>query len=102
MVSAKNDFRKVFLIGLCFIIAIIISYGQVRNFDFVGYDDQDYVTENIQVQKGLTVEGVIWTFTTLHSANWHPLTWLSHMFDCELYGLNIEGHYWAGVEFQRF
>jgi len=82
MVSAKIDFRRVFLISLCLIIAIIIAYVQVNNFDFVGYDDQEYVTENSKVQKGLTVEGLKWAFTTFHSANWHPITWLSHMLDC--------------------
>ena len=85
------------MISLLLILAIIIAYGQVKNFDFVGYDDQEYVTENIQVQKGLTVEGIIWTFTTFHSANWHPLTWLSHMLDCELYGLNPMGHHWTNL-----
>lgn len=85
------------IISLLLILAIIIAYGQVKNFDFVGYDDQDYVTENGQVQKGLTVEGIIWAFTTFNSANWHPLTWLSHMLDCELYGLNPMGHHWTNL-----
>ncbi|MCK4619391.1 MAG: tetratricopeptide repeat protein, partial [Desulfobacterales bacterium] len=97
MVNAKTDFRVVILVSLCLIVAIIIAYVQVNNFDFVGYDDQEYVTENIQVQKGLSVEGIIWTFTTFHSANWHPLTWLSHMLDCELYGLNPMGHHWTNL-----
>jgi tetratricopeptide (TPR) repeat protein len=87
------------MISLLLILAIMIAYGQVKNFDFVGYDDQDYVTENRQVQKGLTVEGIIWAFTTFHSANWHPLTWLSHMLDCELYGLNPMGHHWTNLTF---
>jgi len=85
------------MISLFLILTIVMVYGQVKNFDFVGFDDQDYVTENIQVQKGLTVESVIWTFTTFHSANWHPLTWLSHMLDCELYGLNPMGHHWTNI-----
>jgi protein O-mannosyl-transferase len=99
MVSAKIDFRRVFLISLCLIIVIIVPYWQVISFDFVGYDDQEYVTENSKVQKGLTVEGLKWAFTTFHSANWHPITWLSHMLDCELYGLNPTGHHWTNVEF---
>ncbi len=99
MVSAKIDFRKVFLISLCLIIVIIVPYWQVISFDFVGYDDQEYVTENSKVQKGLTVEGLKWAFTTFHSANWHPITWLSHMLDCEFYGLNPTGHHWTNVEF---
>ena len=55
---------------------------------FVIYDDDDYVTENQVVQNGLTWAGVEWAFTTWHASNWHPLTWLSHMLDCELFGLN--------------
>ncbi len=87
------------VISLLLILAIIIAYGQVRNFDFVGYDDQEYITENSHVQKGLTVESIIWAFTSFHSANWHPLTWLSHMLDCELYGLNPMGHHWTNLMF---
>ena len=85
------------MISLLLILAILIAYGQVRNFDFVGYDDELYVTENLDVQKGFTSEGVKWAFTTFHSANWHPLTWLSHMLDCELYGLNPMGHHWTNL-----
>ena len=99
MVNAKTDFRVVMLASLCLIVAIIIAYGQVKNFDFVGYDDQEYVTENSSVKKGLTVEGLKWAFTSFHSANWHPITWLSHMLDCELYGLNPMGHHWTNLQF---
>ena len=99
MVNAKTDFRVVILVSLCLIVAIIIAYVQVNNFDFVGYDDQEYVTENSRVKKGLTVEGLKWAFTSFHSANWHPITWLSHMLDCELYGLNPMGHHWTNVQF---
>ena len=99
MISDKTDFRVVFLVILCLIIAIIGSYRQVIYFDFVGYDDELYVTENLHVQNGFTAKGVKWAFTTFHSANWHPLTWLSHMLDCELYGSNPMGHHWTNVQF---
>ena len=99
VVNTKTDFHIVFLVSLCLIVAILISYSQVINFDFVGYDDQEYITENSIVQKGLTAEGLKWAFTTFQSANWHPLTWLSHMLDCEFYGLNPTGHHWTNVEF---
>jgi len=94
-----TDRHRKMIISLLLILAIIIAYGQVKNFDFVGFDDQDYVTENKQVQKGLTVEGIRWAFTIFHAANWHPLTWLSHMLDCELYGLNPMGHHWTNLIF---
>jgi tetratricopeptide (TPR) repeat protein len=99
MVDTKTDFRIVFLVCLCLIAVIIIPYLQVINFDFVGYDDELYVTENQYVQKGISPEGIQWAFTTFHSANWHPITWLSHMLDCELYGLNSGAHHWTNVEF---
>jgi len=87
------------MIGLLLILAIIVVYRQVVNFDFIGFDDQKYVTENLHVQKGLTFEGIKWAFTTFHSANWHPLTLLSHMLDYNLYGLNPGGHHWTNVVF---
>lgn len=97
MVKAKTDFRIFFLVCLCLIAVIIGTYIQVINFDFVGYDDELYVTNNLHVQKGISLEGLKWAFTTFHSANWHPLTWLSHMLDCTLYGLNPAGHHWTNV-----
>ncbi|MGD9106842.1 MAG: tetratricopeptide repeat protein, partial [Desulfobacterales bacterium] len=79
------------------VLAIAIAYIQVRNLDFVGYDDQLYITKNSYVQDGITLNGAIWAFTTDHDANWFPLTWLSHMLDCELYGLNPLGHHWTNL-----
>ena len=99
MVGTKSNFGKVFLMSLCLIAAVIVSYIPVIHSDFVGYDDELYVTENKLVQNGFTSESFKWAFTTFHSANWHPLTWLSHMLDCELYGLNPAGHHWTNVEF---
>jgi len=99
MLNAKTDFHIVFLVSLCLILAILVPYRQVIHFDFVGYDDELYVTENLHVQNGFTAKGVKWAFTTFHSANWHPLTWLSHMLDCELYGLNPTGHHWVNLQF---
>lgn len=97
MTHKKTDCRIVFLVSLCLLIATIVPYQKVITFDFVGYDDELYVTENLNVQKGLTAKGLKWAFTTFHSANWHPLTWLSHMLDCELYGLNPMGHHWTNL-----
>src|SRR5271170_6061518 len=57
----------------------LIVHASVRHHGFVNYDDDDYVTANAVVQHGLTWDGVSWAFTTGHAANWHPLTWLSHM-----------------------
>jgi len=99
MANAKCDFRIVLLVSLYLVVAIFVAYGQVIQFNFVGYDDELYVTENIHVQEGVTYSGLKWAFTTSHTGNWHPLTWLSHMLDYKLYGLNPAGHHWTNVEF---
>ena len=57
----------------------------------------EYVYENPQVSRGLTAQGIAWAFTHSHGANWHPLTWLSHMLDCQLYGLSAGGHHLTNV-----
>jgi cytochrome c-type biogenesis protein CcmH/NrfG len=70
------------------ILSTLLVFWQVRNFNFLGYDDNSYVYENPFVLNGLTKNSVIWAFTTTYSANWHPLTWLSHMFDCQFFDKN--------------
>ena len=81
------------------VLATLTVYWQVGNYEFVNLDDDQYIVENSHVQKGLTSESVTWAFTTNHMANWHPLTWLSHMLDFQLYGLNPKGHHLANVVF---
>jgi hypothetical protein len=68
----KHRFFNVLLVILCLIIGIVVVYIKVQNYDFVGYDDELYVTKNLHVQKGVSLEGLKWAFTTFHSANWHP------------------------------
>jgi hypothetical protein len=73
---------------VCFALAVItwLVYRPVRHHDFVLFDDADYVSDNRVVQSGLTPAGIQWAFTTGHAANWHPVTWLSHMLDAQLFG----------------
>jgi tetratricopeptide (TPR) repeat protein len=82
--------KKSLVLSIYFALAVstLLVFWQVRNFDFVKYDDHVYVYENPHVLNGLTEDGVIWAFTTNRSANWHPLTWLSLMLDCQLFGTN--------------
>jgi Flp pilus assembly protein TadD len=84
---------------VCVLLALITLsvYLPVRHYAFVDYDDPNYVTENPIVQAGLTWTGVKWAFTTLDASNWHPLTWLSHMLDCQLFGLNAGRHHLVNV-----
>jgi protein O-mannosyl-transferase len=78
-------------IGLLLALLTLAVYLPVARHGFILYDDGDYVTGNPMVRNGLTLAGIKWAFTTYHSANWHPLTWLSHMADCECFGLNPAG-----------
>ena len=86
-------------IGLLLALITLLAYLPASRDGFVNYDDQDYVTENSVVQKGLTWTGIKWAFTTGHASNWHPITWLSHMADCELFGLNPGAHHLVNVLF---
>jgi tetratricopeptide (TPR) repeat protein len=83
------------IVGVCVFLAVAVwfIYGQTLQYEFVNYDDEDYVTANAQVSRGVTLGGIVWAFTHMHSANWHPLTWISHMVDCQFYGLNPGGHH---------
>ena len=72
-------------------------FGQTLTHDFVNFDDHVYVYENPLVIRGLSTEGIIGAFTQTHARNWHPLTTLSHMLDCQLYGLNAGGHHFTNV-----
>jgi len=87
------------LLGVCvFLIAITwIVFGQTLHFEFINFDDGDYVYKNPEVARGLTLAGIVWAFTHLHAANWHPVTWISHMLDCQLYGLSPGGHHLSNV-----
>jgi len=81
------------LLAALLIAATIAIFLPVTTFDFIYYDDDTYVFENPAVQQGITGESITWAFTTNHASNWHPLTWLSHMLDCTLFGLNPAGHH---------
>jgi len=81
------------MLGLLLAIATLALYYPVHSHPFLNYDDSLYVTENDQVQAGTTWLTVKWAFTTFEVGEWHPLTWLSHALDCQLYGLDPSGHH---------
>jgi tetratricopeptide (TPR) repeat protein len=87
------------IISLILIVAILAVFWQVRNCGFINLDDDVYVTENLHVRSGLTLGGTIWALTTIHAGHWHPLTWLSHMLDFELYRLKPSGHHMTSLLF---
>lgn len=102
---SKNNYKKTGSqhrdIWVCFLLvaATLAVYIQVINHEFVNFDDPVYVTENRHVKGGLTLEGVIWAITTTYGSNWHPLTWLSHMLDHELFGLDPGVHHLTNLLF---
>ena len=86
---------------ICLALAAITSvvFAPTLNHEFISFDDPTYVMANPAVQDGLTVPGIAWAFTTGHGGNWHPLTWLSHMLDCDIYGLKPAGHHLTNLLF---
>ena len=99
--NATNFLNKKYFYMICLflVIATLAVYWQVLNNDFVIYDDDKYVTENTHVHKGVTFDSLTWAFTSSHASNWHPLTWISHMIDYQLYGLNARGHHLTSLLF---
>jgi len=81
---------RVILLGLAVITFGI--YAQVIGHQFITLDDPTYIQENPMVNRGVTLAGLAWAFTTFHATNWHPLTWISHMIDCQLLGTNAGRH----------
>ena len=84
-------------IVLGLLAAVLATYAEVGGFEFVRYDDLDYVRDNPAVNRGLSWPGLRWAFGATHASNWHPLTWIAHMLDVELFGLAPGGHHWSNV-----
>jgi tetratricopeptide (TPR) repeat protein len=84
---------------LCLMLALvtIVLYNPISHAPFLNYDDNSYVTENFHVRAGLTWNTVVWAFTTNAESNWHPLTWISHALDVQLFGLNPAGPHYVNV-----
>jgi Tfp pilus assembly protein PilF len=83
--------------SLLLFAAVLASYSSIIHNQFLDYDDNEYITNNAHVKAGLTWANVQWAFSTSEEANWHPLTWLSHELDSELFGLNPVGHHVVNV-----
>jgi tetratricopeptide (TPR) repeat protein len=92
------------IIGVCICLAALtwVVFGQTLWHDFVNYDDPRYVYENTRITSGLSISGIAWAFTHIHSMNWHPLTTISHMLDCQLYGLRAGWHHFTNVLLHTF
>jgi protein O-mannosyl-transferase len=89
--------RRALFLGLALALGTLALYWPATTHDFLNYDDNLYVTDNPQVREGLTFAGLRWACVSLHAANWHPLTWLSHMLDVSLFGLQPWGHHFTSA-----
>ena len=89
--------KRILILGLVLVVATLVLYYPAIHHPFVNYDDNVYITENHHVQAGLTWDTVAWAFTTYDGANWHPLTWLSHALDWQLFQLGPAGHHGTNV-----
>ena len=95
--SKSQYFNRVIVVCLLLLAVTLAAYVQVSKHDFVGLDDDIYITENYHVRAGLTSAGIVWAFSFTDSPYWHPLTWLSHMLDCQLYGVSPSMHHLTNV-----
>ena len=89
--------HRTLICSLLLAISTAAVYYPVRHYSFLNYDDEIYVTNNVHVKYGLDWDGVKWAFTTYAASNWHPLTWLSHALDCQLFGINSARHHDTSV-----
>jgi protein O-mannosyl-transferase len=94
-----SSFRRDTYICVFLALVTFALYWPVTGFEFNNYDDVQYITDNSRIHSGLTGGNIRWAFTTGHASNWHPITWLSHQLDCQLYGLNPAGHHFTNLLF---
>ena len=90
---------RLLTVGICIALVTLVwlVFGQTLWHDFINYDDPRYVYENTRITNGLSLEGICWAFTHIHSMNWHPLTTISHMLDCQFYGVKAGWHQFTNV-----
>jgi hypothetical protein len=91
--------RLKLFISLALLMAVFAVYWQVGNHEFLIYDDDLYITRNAHVSQGLSGPNIFWAFTSVEKYNWHPLTWLSHMLDVQLFGMAPRGHHLMNVAY---
>ncbi len=91
--------KHILILYISLIVVTIMAFWQVSRCDFVNYDDPVYVTKNDHIQHGITMEGILWAATTTYATNWHPLTWISHMLDVQLFGLDPGWHHLTNLAF---
>ena len=100
-IALSKTGRRSVTVCVCIFLAVLpwLVFGQTLRHDFVNYDDPRYVYQNTRITSGLNIAGIAWAFTHIHAENWHPLTTITHMLDCQLYGLNAGGHHFTNAPF---
>src|SRR5271169_5336893 len=93
----QSSGTRTLLLCLLLAAAVLLSYNSITHNGFVNYDDDGNIRDNAHVRAGVKWATVKWAFTNFDAANWYPLTWLSHAFDCQLFGLNPAGHHYVNV-----
>jgi tetratricopeptide (TPR) repeat protein len=91
--------RRDLIVAALLAAACLIVYGQAAGFNFINYDDNSYVTQNPQVTGGVTLPGIVWALTTIDYFYWQPVTWLSHMLDCQVFGVRPGWHHLVNILF---
>ena len=97
--AVRDDRRALLMLGAALVVAVFVVYGQCISHPFLRLDDPDYVLDNEHVNSGISAANIAWAFTAIHASNWHPLTWISHMADVELFGLDAGKHILMSVAF---
>ncbi len=95
--AEKTETKQVVCVCFFLVLAVLAVFGQTAHFEFLNYDDQLYVSQNPVVQEGVSAQAFVWAFTHAQVANWIPLTTLSHMLDCQVFGLHAGGHHLVNV-----
>jgi protein O-mannosyl-transferase len=90
---------KILVVYVALMVATLLAFWGVTGADFIHFDDRTYVAENSHIQGGITLDDFKWAFTTFHAANWHPVTWISHMLDVQFFGLNPHAHHGVNLLF---
>src|SRR5689334_527619 len=93
----RHNWRLTSSVGILLGAVTLALFWPVGNYDFILFDDGQYVFENPHVATGLTLPNLVWAATHFHSGNWHPLTWLSHMLDVQFFGMNPGLHHLSNV-----
>src|SRR5271168_190394 len=99
--SASGE-KRVLIFCLLLVVATLAFYNPIVHNQFIDFDDSNYIVKNPQIRSGLTWNTVKWSFTTFREGNWHPLTWLSHSLDYQLFQLDPAGHHYTSLLLHAF